>query len=37
MMAMLVGMGGRMAVFKPPTTCSLGIQEAIDRYSLDWR
>ena len=35
--AQLVGMAGRMAIFKAPSTSSLDIQEAIERYSLDWR
>ncbi len=35
--AELIDIRGRMAIFKPPSTCSQDIQEAIDRYSLDWR
>lgn len=35
--AQLVDIRGRMAIFKPPSTCSPDIQEAIERYSLDWR
>jgi hypothetical protein len=35
--AQLVGIGGRMAIFKPPLTCSPGIEEAIEKYALDWR
>jgi hypothetical protein len=35
--AQLVGMAGRMAIFRPPSTCIPGIHEAIDRYSLDLR
>jgi hypothetical protein len=35
--ARLVGVAGRMAIFQPLAGTSPAIEEAIDRYSLDWR